>query len=60
MWSKTEINHIRVSLDSSDARQLSNELGRSRERVKEKIREIEIKERLAKLSEYAKSLNVSR
>lgn len=60
MWSKTEVNHIRVSLGRCDAQQLSNELGRSREKVKLKIREIKIKEKLSSLSENAKSIIPSR
>ena len=53
-WSKTDINHIRVSLDRCNAQQLANELGAAKNSIKRKIREIEAKERLAKLSQYVK------
>lgn len=53
-WSKSEINHIRVSLDRCDPKKLSNELGTARESVEKKIKEVRAKERLSRLSEYVK------
>ncbi len=51
-WSKVEINHIRVSLGRCNSQQLANELGRAKENVEKKIREIDAKRRLAKLTQY--------
>ena len=53
-WSKSEINHIRVSLRRCNPDGLADELGRAKENVKQKIKEIEMKQKLSKLSEYAK------
>ncbi|KXB01629.1 hypothetical protein AKJ41_00845 [candidate division MSBL1 archaeon SCGC-AAA259O05] len=58
-WTKSEINHIKVSLGRCNAQQLANELGRAKENVERKIREIEIKERLARLSTFGKKENGS-
>lgn len=55
-WTKPELNHVRVSMDRSTAQQLSNELGRAKEDVEEKIREIEAKERLSKLTQYVRKI----
>lgn len=52
--SKSDINHIKVSLGRCNAQQLANELGAAKESVERKIQEIEAKERLAKLSEYVR------
>ncbi|MFP4005538.1 MAG: hypothetical protein ACLFUR_02325 [Candidatus Hadarchaeia archaeon] len=54
-WSKSEINHMRVSLDRCDSKKLSNELGAAKESVEKKIREIEAQERLSRLTEYIKN-----
>lgn len=51
-WSKSEINHIKVSLDRCNAQQLADELGAAKENVERKIREIRAKQRLARLAEY--------
>ncbi|KXA94544.1 hypothetical protein AKJ65_04110 [candidate division MSBL1 archaeon SCGC-AAA259E19] len=55
-WTDSEINHIKVSLSRCNIQGLANELGRSKESVRAKIREIKAKKNLSKLCEYAKSL----
>lgn len=54
-WSKSEINHIKVSLARCNAEELANELGRAEENVERKIREIGEKQRLAKIAQYVKN-----
>lgn len=52
-WSKSDINEIKVSLERerpNTAERLSRRLGVDTESVKEKIREIEIKENVRKLA----------
>lgn len=58
-WTKAEVNHIKVSLGRCNAQQLANELGRAKENVERKIREIEVKERLARLSTFGRKENGS-
>lgn len=53
-WTKSEINHIKVSLARCNAEDLANELGRAEENVKRKIREIGEKQRLAKIAQSVK------
>ncbi|KXB07401.1 hypothetical protein AKJ54_00285 [candidate division MSBL1 archaeon SCGC-AAA382K21] len=55
-WTRPEINHIKVSLDRCDAQQLSNELGRAKENVEQKIEEIKANQRLSRLSQYVKKV----
>lgn len=56
-WSKSEVNHIKVSLERCNAQQLANELGAAKESIERKIREIKAKERLAKLSQFVRRDN---
>lgn len=53
-WSKSEINHIKVSLDRCDSQQLADELGAAKESIERKIREIRAKQRLARLAKYVR------
>lgn len=53
-WTDTEINHIKVSLDRCNSQQLANELGRAKENVERKIREIKLKQRISRLSQFVK------
>lgn len=55
-WSKGEINHIRVSLGRCNSQQLADELGRAKVNVEKKVREIDAKRRLAKITRYYKRL----
>lgn len=51
-WSKEEVNHVRVSLDRCDAQGLGNELGKAKNNVVNKIREIKNKDRISKLCKW--------
>lgn len=53
-WSKSDINHIRVSLDRCNAQQLANELGAAKNNMKKKIQEIKARERISKLSDWVR------
>jgi len=47
--SKSDINHIRTSLSRCDAEGLARELGRAKEKIEAKIREIREEERISKM-----------
>ena len=48
-----EVNHIKTSLSRCSAQGLADELGRARETVNRKIREIRASERIGNISRYA-------
>ncbi len=52
-WSKSEINYIRTSLHN-DAQKIADELGRAKENVEIKMKELDAKERLANLCEFVR------
>ncbi len=54
-WSKSEINYIRISLHTCDAQKIADELGRAKENVEKKMKELETKERLANLCEFVRN-----
>ncbi len=58
-WTDTEINHIKVSLDRCNSQQLADELGRARENVEKKVREIKLKQRVSRLSQSVKDKKAS-
>ena len=58
-WSKTDINHIKVSRDRCDAQGLANELGTTRESIVQKINEIEAEERLVNITLYSQKCKSS-
>lgn len=57
-WSKSDINHIKVSLNRCDAQGLASELGAAKKVVEKKIQEIKARERLSSLSEYVKNKSI--
>ncbi|KXA93069.1 hypothetical protein AKJ66_02830 [candidate division MSBL1 archaeon SCGC-AAA259E22] len=49
-----EVNHIKTSLKRCSAQDLADELGRAKETVNRKIREIRENQRIENISQYAR------
>ncbi len=54
-WSKSEINYIKISLHTCNAQKIADELGRAKENVEKKMKELDAKERLANLCEFVRN-----
>ncbi|KXA89657.1 hypothetical protein AKJ37_02635 [candidate division MSBL1 archaeon SCGC-AAA259I09] len=49
----SEVNHIKTSLQRCSAQGLADELGRAKETIDRKIREIQANQRIENISQYA-------
>lgn len=49
MWTKLEINHIKIMHKMWNCKKISNEIGRSRQKVYEKIQELDAVDRLGRM-----------